>query len=142
MIQLLCVSFSFLDYFFVVRLHNIMKLCYSYVSFSFIIVAYFCYVTIVIYLFKGWSFFISNKVKYKSFFHTTQLLCVLAYWSLRVTLYYVTTIFFQVPKKCILNNTRNTLFTGTFLLRTEIWYNYFAFRSHFWITFLWYVCIT
>ena len=34
--------------------------------------------------------------------------------SSRDTLYYVKTTFFQIPEKRILNNIRNTLFTGTF----------------------------
>ena len=52
------------------------------------------------------------QVTYKSYLIITFFLGL----SLGATLYYVTTTLFQIPKKCILNNIRNTGFTGTLLV--------------------------
>ena len=53
--------------------------------------------------------------------------------------YYVTTTFFQAPRKSILNNISNSLFTCTTYVNTIqlLW----VLGAHFWIFFLWYVCI-
>ena len=51
-----------------------------------------------------------------------SLLLSLSLWG---TMYDVIIAFFQVPKKHILNNIWNVLFTGTFQIRTETVYNYF-----------------
>ena len=62
------------------------------------------------------------------FFGTFKLrikVSLLLSWSLWDTMYDVTIAFFQVPKKHILNNIWNVLFTGTFQIRTETVYNYF-----------------
>ena len=62
--------------------------------------------------------------------------------ALRDTLYYVTTTFFQVPKKCIQNKFSNTLLTGTFKLCTKMHYNYCAcWVLIFGLFSLWYVSI-